>query len=77
MQILGEKRAKTCSAECIPRSKNDTSVIIGRGAFISTPNMEDTEKALSMTDIYIKLQIRFSNDFTSTQYLYPRSFMIK
>lgn len=43
-------------------------VILGKGAFISSPQLSDEQKASDMTEIYTKVQFQFSNAVTSTQY---------
>ncbi|OQE19331.1 hypothetical protein PENFLA_c019G03731 [Penicillium flavigenum] len=59
------------------KDSHASSVVIGQGGFISTPHLEDMKKAMDMTDIYTKLEVRFSNGMTSTQYIHPRCFTIK
>ncbi|KAJ6178065.1 hypothetical protein N7519_008526 [Penicillium mononematosum] len=59
------------------KDSHASSVVIGKGGFISTPHLEDMKKAMDMTDIYTKLEVRYSNGMTSTQYIHPRCFTIK
>ena len=52
-------------------------VTIGDGAFIFCPGLEDEQKDLSMIQIYTKVQLRYNNGLSSTQYYHPYSSAIK